>query len=56
MAQTVQEPTRERMEIVDQPDELEEEKKKPWLRISLALVILAVLFFVVRRLLSEKEE
>lgn len=57
MAQTVQDPTRERIEIVDQPEDIcEEEQNKSWLRIPIALAVLVILFFVVRRLTGKKEE
>jgi hypothetical protein len=57
MAQTVQDPKHERIEIVDQPEEIcEEEQKKSWLRIPIALAVIVILFFVVRRFTSKKEE
>jgi hypothetical protein len=54
MAQTVQDPKRERIEIVDQEDISEQEPKKFWLIIPIALVAIATLFFVVRRFTSKK--
>ena len=57
MAQTVQDPKRERIEIVDQPEDVcEEGPKKSWLRIPIALAVIVTLFFVVRRFVSKKEE
>lgn len=57
MAQTIQDPKRERIEIVDQPEDIcEEEQKKSWLRIPIALAVLVTLFFVARRFISKKEE
>jgi hypothetical protein len=56
MAQTVQDSTRERIEIVDQPEDMDEQEgMKLWLRIPIALVAIAVLFFLVRRFTSKKE-
>jgi hypothetical protein len=56
MAQTVQDSTRERIEIVDQPEDMDEQEgMKLWLRIPIALVVIAVLFFLVRRFTSKKE-
>ena len=56
MAQTVQDSKRERIEIVDQPEDIsEQEGMKLWLRIPIALVVIAVLFFFVRRFTSKKE-
>ena len=56
MAQTVQDPKHERIEIVDQPEDIsEQEPKKFWLSIPIALVVIATLFFVVRRFTSKKE-
>ena len=55
--QTVQDPKRERIEIVDQPEDMSEQKpKKFWLGIPVALAVIATLFFVVRRFTSKKEE
>lgn len=55
MAQTVQDPIRERIEIVDQPEDISEQgSKRLWL-IPIALVVIATLFFVVRRFTSQKE-
>jgi len=55
--QTVQDPKRERIEIVDQPEDISEQKpKKFWLGIPVALAVIATLFFVVRRFTSKKEE
>jgi len=57
MAQTVQDTIRERIEIVNQPEDVSEQgQKKPWLVIPIALVVIATLFFVVRRFTSQKEE
>ena len=56
MAQTVRDPKQERIEIVDQPEDIsEQEPKKFWLSIPIALVVIATLFFVVRRFTSKKE-
>ena len=56
MAQTVQDPKRERVEIVDQPEDIgEQEGKKFWLRIPIAFVVIATLFFVIRRFTSKKD-
>ncbi len=56
MAQTVQDSLHERIEIVDQPDDVyEQERRKSWLRIPLALVVIAILFFVVRHFMSKEE-
>ena len=56
MAQTVQDSLHERIEIVDQPDDVYEQKRrKSWLRIPIALVIIAILFFVVRRFMNKEE-
>ena len=56
MAQTVQDPKHERIEIVDQPEDIsEQEPKRFWLSIPIALVVIATLFFVVRRFTSKKE-
>jgi hypothetical protein len=58
MAQIIQDPQRERIEIVDQPDDVyeqEQEQRKSWLRIPIALVFIAVLFLVVRRFMSKEE-
>ena len=57
MAQTVQDSKRERIEIVDQPEEInEQEQKKSWLRIPLAVAAIVVIFLVVRRFTSKKED
>jgi hypothetical protein len=57
MAQTLQDPKLERIEIVDQPEDMSEEtQKRSWLRIPIALVTIAALFFLVRRFISKKEE
>jgi hypothetical protein len=57
MAQTVQDTIRERIEIVNQPEDVSEQgQKKPWLVIPIALVVIAALFFVVRRFTSKQEE
>ncbi len=56
MAQTVQDSLHERVEIVDQPDDVYGQKQgKSWLRIPLALVVIAILFFVVRRFMNKEE-
>jgi hypothetical protein len=56
MAQAVQDPKRERIEIVDQPEDISEQgPKKFWLSVPIALVVIATLFFVVRRFTSKKE-
>ena len=56
MAQITQDPRRERIEIVDQPENLnEQESSKSWLSIPIALVIVVALFFLVRRITSKKE-
>jgi hypothetical protein len=57
MAQTVQDSKREPIEIVDQPEEdiSEQEGMKFWLRIPIALAVVAVIFFLVRRFTSKKE-
>jgi hypothetical protein len=54
MAQTVQDAKRERIEIVDQPEEINEQKKS-WLRIPLAVAAIVTLFLLVRRFTSKKE-
>jgi hypothetical protein len=56
MAQTVQDPKRERIESVDQPEDIsEQEKKKSWLRIPLAIAAIVTLVLLVRRFTSKKE-
>lgn len=56
MAQTVQDPTHERIEIVDQPEDISgEEKKRSWLLIPLVIVVIAALFFLARRFTGERE-
>ena len=56
MAQTVQDPTHERIEIVDQPEDIfEEEKKRSWLLIPLVIVVIAAFFFIVRRFTGERD-
>jgi hypothetical protein len=57
MVQTVQDSKRERIEIVDQPEDISEQKpKKFWLGIPIALAVIATLFFVVRRFTGKREE
>ena len=57
MAQTVQDAKREHIEIVDQLEDMGEEgQNRSWLSVPIALVIIAVLFFLIRRFTSKKEE
>lgn len=56
MAQAVQDPKHERIEIVDQLDDIsEQEQKRSWLPIPIALVIVVALFLLVRRFAGKKE-
>ena len=56
MAQPVQDSLHERIEIVDQPDDVyERRRRKFWLRIPIALVFIVILFFVIRRFMNREE-
>jgi hypothetical protein len=56
MAQGVQDSTHERIEIVDQLEDInEQEQKRSWLPVPIALVIVVALFFLVRRFAGKKE-
>jgi MYXO-CTERM domain-containing protein len=58
MAQAVKEPIKERIEIVDQPEETSEGgARAPWFIVPLVLLLVALgAFFVVRRFFASEDE